>query len=225
MPAFNEIGQAVEEVSDMSAAPSGLIRINSDATAAEQVLIPLVAKFVDLHPEMRVEIVTDGRLVDIAEGSFDCGVRLADLVPEDMVAVPIGPEQQHIVVASPIYLEKAPRLEQPSDLSLHRCVQLRMASGAVYRWEFQRRGEQFTVATRGHILVDHSRLLLEAAKQNYGLAYVTKGMAEPSLRSGELRQVLSDWTPPYPGLCLYYPRQRHMSAGMRAFASMLRARP
>lgn len=223
MPAFGEIGLAIQELGDMTAEPQGLLRINSDATAAEQVLMPLVAKFVATHPEMRVEIVTDGRLVDIAEGGFDCGVRLAELVPEDMIAIPIGPDQQHIIVASPAYLDDAPMLEQPSDLSNHRCVQLRLASGTIYRWEFQGRGEHFTIVTNGHLTVDHSRLLLEAAKQGYGLAYVTRWMAEASLAEGKLKQVLAEWTPPYPGLCLYYSRQRHMSAGMKSFTTFLRA--
>lgn len=223
VPAISEIGQAVEELGDMNAAPTSLLRINSDANAAEQVLMPLLTSFLASHPDMRFEIVSDSGLVDIAEGGFDCGVRLRELVPDDMIAIPIGPEQQHIVVGSPSYLENAPVLVQPSDVIHHRCVQLRMSSGAIYRWEFQRRGEAFSVDTVGNIVVDHSRLLLAAAVEGYGLAYVTKWMAMQSLTNGSLKQVLVDWTPPYPGLCLYYPRHRHISAGMRAFLDFLRA--
>ncbi len=223
MPAVSEIGKAVEELTNTSAGPAGLIRINTDATAAEQALISLIAAFTKSHPGIRIEVVTEKRLVDIAEGGFDCGVRLAELVSDEMVAIPIGPEQQHIVIGSPSYLHEAPPLRRPSDLGLHTCVQLRMPTGAIYRWEFAKRNESLTVSVDGQVTVDNSRLLLEMVKQGCGLAYVTKWMASEALTAGEVCQVLADWTPPYPGLCLYYPRHRHLSASMRAFIEFLRS--
>ena len=223
MPALSEIGLAVEELHEQSTSLSGLIRINCDANAAEQVLMPLLTRFMKLQPTMRFEIRSEGRLVDIAEGGYDCGVRAAELVPDEMVAIAIGPDQQHIVVASPAYLDGAPAIKIPSDLSLHQCVQLRMASGSIYRWEFQRRGEDVVVTTPGNLVVDQSRLLLAAALDGIGLAYVTRWMAADALANGKLQQVLDDWTPPYPGLCLYYPRHRHLGSGMRAFLNFLKA--
>lgn len=223
MPALSEIGLAVEELHEQSTSLSGLIRINCDANAAEQVLMPLLTRFMKLQPTMRFEIRSEGRLVDIAEGGYDCGVRAAELVPDEMVAIAIGPDQQHIVVASPAYLDGAPAIKIPSDLSLHQCVQLRMANGSIYRWEFQRRGEDVVVTTPGNLVVDQSRLLLAAALDGIGLAYVTRWMAADALVNGKLQQVLDDWTPPYPGLCLYYPRHRHLGSGMRAFLNFLKA--
>ncbi|WP_310300961.1 LysR family transcriptional regulator [Rhizobium sp. BE258] len=225
MPALSEIGLAVEELHEQAASPSGLVRINCDANAADQVLMPLLTRFMKLNPAVRFEIKSEGRLVDIAEGGFDCGVRAAELVPGEMVAIPIGPDQQHIVVASPAYLDGGPTVESPSDLSMHQCIQLRMASGTIYRWEFQRRGEHVVVATTGNLVVDQSRLLLAAALDGCGLAYVTRWMAADALADGRLRQVLSEWTPPYPGLCLYYPRHRHLGTGVRAFLDFLRSQP
>lgn len=222
MPALSEIGLAVEELHEQAATPSDLVRINCDANAAEQVLMPLLTRFMKLQLAMRFEIRSEGRLVDIAEGGFDCGVRAAELVPSEMVAIPIGPDQQHIVVASPAYLDDAPPLTSLSDLLLHQCIQLRMASGSIYRWEFQRRGEDVVVATTGNLVVDQSRLLLAAALDGCGLAYVTRWMAADALADGRLRQVLAEWTPPYPGLCLYYPKHRHIGAGMREFLDFLR---
>ncbi|WJH38768.1 LysR family transcriptional regulator (plasmid) [Aliirhizobium terrae] len=217
MPTIGEIGLAVEELHEQTASRSGLVRINCDANAAEQVLMPILTRFMKLQPAMRFEISSEGRLVDIAEGGFDCGIRTAELVPDEMVAIPLGPDQQHIVVASPAYLDGAPPLDRPSDLALHQCIQLRMAGGSIYRWEFQRRGEDIVVATNGNLVVDQSQLLLSAALDGAGLAYVTRWMAADALANGKLRQMLDDWTPPYPGLCLYYPRHRHLGNGMRAF--------
>ncbi|WP_312470241.1 MULTISPECIES: LysR family transcriptional regulator [unclassified Rhizobium] len=223
LPALAEIGLAVEELHEQATSVSGLVRINCDANAAEQVLMPLLTRFMKIQPAMRFEVRSEGRLVDIAEGGFDCGIRAAELVPDEMVAIPIGPDQQHIVVASPAYLDEAPAIKTPSDLAHHPCVQLRMAGGSIYRWEFQRRGEEVVVSTTGNLVVDQSRLLLAAALDGAGLAYVTRWMAASALADGKLRQVLEDWTPPYPGLCLYYPRHRHLGSGMRAFLDFMKA--
>ena len=92
-----------------------------------------------------------------------CKKARAELVPDDMVAIPIGPDQQHIVVASPAYLHASPPVITPEDLAMHECIQLRMASGSIYRWEFQRRGQDVVVPTTGNLVVDQSRLLLTAA--------------------------------------------------------------
>lgn len=225
LPAIGEIGLAIEELHEQVSSPSGLVRINCDANAAEQVLMPLLTRFMKLQPTMRFEIKSEGRLIDIAEGGFDCGVRAAELVPAEMVAIPIGSEQQHIVVASPDYLDASQPVNIPSDLAFHQCIQLRMAKGSIYRWEFKRRGEDVVVATTGNLVVDQSRLLLTAALDGCGLVYITRWMAAEALADGRLRQVLAEWTPPYPGLCLYYPRHRHIGAGMRAFLDFLRSTP
>lgn len=224
-PAVAEIADAVLELGDYSARPTGLLRINSDATAAEQVLEPLILEFMKAYPDMRIEIVSERRLVDIAEDGFDCGIRTAALVPNDMVAIPIGPMQQHIVVGAPSYLAGADPIKSPGDLSQHQCIQLRMPTGVPYRWEFQSRGEGITVETCGPLLLDSSRLILVAAIAGFGLGYITRWMAGPAIDAGKLTIVLPDWTPAYPGLCLYYPKHRHLSVGMRAFVAFARAIP
>ncbi len=92
-----------------------------------------------------------------------------------------------------------------------------MAGGSIYRWEFQRRGENVVVATTGNLVVDSLDFSLRRALDGCGLAYVTRWMAADALADGRLRQVLADWTPPYYGLCMYYPRHRHLGTGMRGF--------
>ncbi len=221
-PAVAEIAKAVGELGDYALRPTGLLRINADATAAEQVLEPLILRFMKTYPDMRVEIVSERRLVDIAEDGFDCGIRTEALVPSDMVAVPIGPMQQHIVVGAPAYLAGSAPLKSPADLARHRCIQLRMPSGLPYRWEFQAKGENLIVETNGALVLDNSRLIMAAAIAGFGLAYITRWMAGPALAAGTLQAVLTDWTPAYPGLCLYYPKHRHISVGMRAFLDFAR---
>lgn len=221
-PALEEIQNAIDELGDLGARPTGRIRINADASAMEQVLEPLVLAFMEAYPDVQIEITSDKKLIDIARDGFDCGIRVAELVPGEMIAVPIGPMQQHIVVASPSYLETAPLPNAPADLSDHRCLQMRMPNGSLYQWEFERHGEIIRVETQGTLVLDNSRLILMAALSGKGLAYVTRWSAEPFLTAGRLRSVLDLWTPPYPGLCLYYPRHRHQGAAMKAFVAFAR---
>jgi DNA-binding transcriptional LysR family regulator len=221
-PALTQLQHAVSIVTDFSDRPAGLIRINAATSAAEMVLRPIIVGFLEENPEMHIEIVSEDKLVDIAQDGFDCGIRARDLVPAEMVAVPIGPELRHIVVASPAYLADAAPLHSPADLSQHHCIQLRLPSGQIYRWEFERRGEGFAVETRGRLVLTTSPQIRQAALAGLGLGYVSQSAVVSDLANSALVRVLADWTPPYPGLCLYYPRHRHLSAGLRAFISFAR---
>ena len=148
-----------------------------------------------------------------------------ELVPEDMVAIPVGPELQHIVVAAPSYLHGTADISSPADLHAHECIQLRLSGAARYRWEFEHRGEALSMATEGRLVLDSTRLVLGAARAGFGVGYITRSLAAPDLETGSLVQLLADWTPPYPGLAIYYPRNRHLSAGMRAFIDCVRTSP
>src|SRR5258705_504530 len=82
------------------------------------------------HCEMKVEIAIEGRLIDIIKEGFDAGVRLAEAVPRDMIAMPLGPRTRHVVVGAPSYFAKRPRPTTPVDLMDHECIRTRYPSGA-----------------------------------------------------------------------------------------------
>ncbi len=89
-PALQDLHAALEAVRSQQATPSGTLRINAFATAAREILSPLVLKFLRRYPQVHVDLVTEGRLVDIVAEGFDLGVRVTDLVPSDMIAVSTG---------------------------------------------------------------------------------------------------------------------------------------
>ncbi|MEO5613639.1 MAG: LysR family transcriptional regulator, partial [Cypionkella sp.] len=221
-PALQHLGAALDALDEFSDRPISTIRLNASAVAAELVLEPLIVGFLRLHPQMRIDVRSDDALVDLGSGGFDCGLRLIERVPEDMVAIPVGGMQQHIVVAAPVYLADAPPIASPEDLRAHDCIQLRLADAARIRWDFARRGEPFSLLTEGRLVLDDARLVLAAARTGFGVGYVSRAAAAADLAAGRLVQVLSEWTPPYPGLALYYARNRQMNAGMRAFVAFAR---
>jgi DNA-binding transcriptional LysR family regulator len=221
-PALREIAGALEEVNEFRDTPAGTLRINLKERAAHEIFRPIVTKFLRRYPDMNVELILEGRHIDIVAEGFDAGIRLAEAVPQDMVAIPCGPDSRFIVVGSPAYFDGASLPRSPSDLLKHECIRRRMPGGRLYHWEFEKRGEHVAVDVPGRLTLDSDALMVEAAVEGLGLAFVSDFWVAGHLADGSLRAVLEDWTPPFPGLRLYYPRHRHMTAGLRAFVDMLR---
>lgn len=179
-------------------------------------------EFLARYPQMRLDLAADGRFIDIVAQGFDAGIRLADAVPLDMIAVSFGGALRFVAVAAPDYLARNPAPIEPVGLRLHRCIRQRLPSGKLYQWEFEKAGEIQTVDVPGVLTLDHNGMMVEAAAAGMGIAYVPETAAVEALMRGELVLLLEDWCPPAPGLCLYYPGRRHVPAGLRAFIDVLR---
>ncbi|WP_213941274.1 LysR family transcriptional regulator [Pseudomonas sp. dw_612] len=221
-PALHEISVAMEAVNQFRDTPSGTLRINATEAAVQMIMTPVVVEFLKRYPDMRLDIVTDTALVDIVADGFDAGIRLADSVPLDMIAVPCSPPLQFAVVGSPEYFARHGKPRSPADLAKHSCIRTRFASGALYRWEFEKRGHQQIIDVNGPLTLDSHQLIVDAALQGVGLACTSEHSIAGHLAAGRLIRVLQDWLPPYPGLCLYYPANRHVPAGLRAFIDLVR---
>ncbi len=94
-PSLQGVHQALEVVRSRSETPSGVLRINTPPFAARTLLSRVVLEFLRRYPQMQVDIVTDGRLIDIVAEGFDMGVRVASLIPEDMIALSLGKPQRY----------------------------------------------------------------------------------------------------------------------------------
>jgi DNA-binding transcriptional LysR family regulator len=205
-PALQDIHDAMNAARSQQETPSGALRINSFATAAREILSPLILKFLTLYPQVHIDLVTEGRLVDVVADGFDFGIRTRDLVPSDMIALPLGPRRRNIVVASPAYFEKRGKPLVPPDLLQHECLRIRLPNGAPYRWHFEKQGQSVQIA------------VLEAV----GIGYVMESDVRDDLDAGRLEMVLEDWTPQLAPLALYYPGRRHPSAAFKAFIDLAR---
>ncbi|WP_410014140.1 LysR family transcriptional regulator [Sodalis sp. C49] len=221
-PALNEIDAAMEGVNRFRLTPSGRLRLNTAEAAARMILRPIVLEFLRRYPDMTVEIVADGRLVDIVAEGFDAGIRLAESVPLDMIAVPCSPPLRFLVVGAPAYFALYGRAQEPGELVRHRCLRSLLPSGAPLHWQFERRGEKRVVNVSGPLTLDNQPLMIDAALAGAGLAWVSESAAAPYLLSGALSPVLEDWCPRFAGLRLYYPGHRLVPAGLRMFIDLIR---
>jgi DNA-binding transcriptional LysR family regulator len=220
-PALGVIRGAIEGVNRHRETPVGLVRINSSSNAAREVLAPVVFEFLRRFPEMKVELIAEDRLIDIVAEGFDAGVRLGK-VPADMIAVPLGEEQRIAVVGAPDYFvgHKAP--VTPGELAGHDCIRARLPSGALYRWEFVRRGKRFHVDPPGRLTLDNPDLMLQAARAGLGLVYAWRWLAAADLAAERLTEVLAGWTPTHGRFQLYYGSRKYVPAGLRAFVDLAR---
>lgn len=222
-PALQDIAQALDSINAYRDSPQGLLRLNAPRPAGELVLAPLISDFLKQHPGAKVEVVLDDALVDIVEAGFDAGVRYGESLQQDMVAIPIGPPQRFVVVASPEFVARHGHPDSPRELPNYPCIGLRFPSGVRYRWEFEKEGERLEVDVNGPLTAGEMPLMVQAAQDGLGFAFVYEQYAQRGLASGQLVSVLDAWCPYVPGFFLYYPNRRLSPATLRAFVDTVRA--
>lgn len=224
-PHFDGIYAGIAALSGLREKPSGTVRITADQHAAEDVLWPVLDRFLPDYPDIKVEIVIDYGLTDIVAERYDAGVRSGEIIAKDMIAVPIGPDIRMIVVGSPEYLAAHDLPLRPQDLTNHNCINLRLPTyGGLYAWEFEKDGRELAVRVDGQLMFNNIGMIIKAAVAGHGLAYASQDRIRDHLESGKLVQVLQDWSAPYSGYHLYYPSRRQPTAAFRALVDALRYR-
>lgn len=216
-PAMTDIRDAMLAAQSLQETPTGTLRINAFASAAREVMAPLILSFLRRYPQVHIDLVTEGRLVDIVAAGFDLGLRPADLVPSDMIALPLGRERSNAVVASPDFLRTHGRPLVPADLYRFRCIRSRLPNHALFRWRFEKDGSAVQIDVQGAITLDESSLVRIAAQNGIGLGYVMEADVRGDIAAGDLVRVLEDWTPPLAPLALYYPGRKNPPAAFSAF--------
>jgi DNA-binding transcriptional LysR family regulator len=214
-PTFQDISAALSELDVAPAAPTQRLRINATPQAAELVLAPLLAAVLRDNPALRLDVVTEEKPTDILAGGFDAGLRYGERHLPNLTGLAIGPRQRWAVVAAPDYFMRHPAPVLPRDLRDHACIRYRLGSGLMLRWEFLKNGELKEVDVDGPLTLGDQDLMLRAAADGLGLAYVFEAKALQLIAAGQLVRVLEDWCPERSGFFLYYPTQPGLSPALR----------
>ncbi|HUA81795.1 MAG TPA: LysR family transcriptional regulator [Dyella sp.] len=224
-PALDAIDDALGELSRNRDRISGTLRITATRQAYEAVIRPVLAEFCTAYPEATVEVIIDYAFRDLVSERFDAGIRLGEKLQQDMVALPIGPPLRMAVVASPAYLSRHRAPDTPEDLQHHRCINYRMeTAGNIYAWEFAKDGRELKVELSGPLTFNEPDLMLQAAVDGLGVAYVLEHEAAAPISAGHLVRLFEDWTPPFPGFFVYYPSRKQVSPVLAAWLALLRSR-
>ena len=222
VPLFAGFDQAIAELTAEGAEAAGSLRLNLSRVAAMYLLGPHLKAFHHAYPAITLDIAIEDTFSDIVAGRFDAGIRLGETLEKDMVAVRLGGQRESMVVASPELIERLGRPESPHDLHRYPCIRFRWPGAMnVYRWEFERDSEVLDVDVEGPLIANDTAMMLAAAEQGLGLAYVLDMEARERVEAGRLLRLLADWTPPFSGFYLYHPSARQMPKQLRAFMDFL----
>ncbi|MGJ4803391.1 LysR substrate-binding domain-containing protein [Luteimonas sp. SDU82] len=216
------VAAAMEDALD-DGPPRGLLRVNVSSIAERFLSGPFVAGFAQAHPGITLDVTVSDDPIDLVAGGFDAGVRLGEVIEQDMVAVPLTGPQRQVAVAAPAYVEQHGAPAHPRDLVRHRCIGWRPAPQvAPYRWEFSEDGREFEVDVAAQVTTNDLRLMLRAALAGGGITFGLEENYRRWLRSGELVALLEDYLPPFDGFYLYYPSRRNLPPKLRALVEHVR---
>lgn len=224
-PRLDEIELELDSLSVMHGRPAGTVRITAHDHAIAAILWPRLQPLLRRYPDIQIEFSVDYAFTDIAAHRFDAGVRSGDRVDKDMIAVRIAPDLRMAVAASPDYLAGRRLPATPHDLVNHRCINLRLPThGGLYAWDFEKDGQAVNVRVSGQAVFNNTFLMLQAALDGMGFAYVPLDVMQPYIEQGRLTPVLEDWWPLFPGYHLYYANRRQLAPALALVIETLRYR-
>src|SRR4051812_13449488 len=183
-PALTEIRDALEQVSGLRNKPAGRVRLLVPRLAAKSVLAPKLGQLARDYPDIVLDVTTDDSRIDIVAGGFDAGIHFGEYIEKDMIAIRVSPDHRPAIVGSPGYFKSHPKPKSPRDLPSHRCINFRHGSAGVYRWEFEKGKKSLSVGVDGPLIVDDLEMVIRAAIDGVGLAFMSEDDAAPHLASG-----------------------------------------
>lgn len=219
---FECIATALGEIESFRQNPVGELRINIPRDAGRLLIGPVLPAFVAAYPQVELIVIAEDRPVDIIAEGFDLGVRYGGTVPEDMVAVALTPPLRWVVIASPDYLQRRGRPQNPADLLNHDCIKMRLGDNSVFKWELGDGDAMVRLDVQGPLAASDTETTVDAARRGVGLGYVLERRAQEEMSLGALEVVLPEWASTGPAFFAYYPSRKQTEPGLRQIIAMIR---
>ena len=222
-PAIADMHAATEAAGSLGSRPRGRLRLAISSIAERFLAGPLLAAFVEANPEIQLDITVTDEEFDIVAHGYDAGVRLGEVIEEDMIAVAVSGNERQLAVCSPAYLKRFGAPSHPRKLAAHRCIGWRRAPGvAPYRWEFTEGDAEFSVAVEPEITTNDMALMIKLAVAGAGISFGMEESFRPWTERGELVPLLEKFCTPFAGFYLYYPSRRNVAPKLRALVDHVR---
>ncbi len=222
-PALADMTAALEQTGDLHGRPRGLLRLAVSSIAESFLSGQLLTAFGKQHPEVQLDVVVTDEEFDIVAEGYDAGVRLGEVIDEDMIIVPVSGDVRQLAVCSPAYLQDHPPPSHPRELAAHRCIGWRPAPRvAPYRWEFAEGGREFSVSVAPEVTTNDMGLMIRMALSGGGITFGIEDTFRAWIERGELVPLLEPYCPYFPGFYLYYPSRRQVAPKLRALIDHVR---
>lgn len=218
---FDALNDGLTSLAYYRNTPSGTVRINASQHVIDKVLLPKLAVFQQLYPDIRLELINESRFVDIISERFDAGVRLGPEINDGMVAVRIYPDMEMAIVGTPDHFRRYGFPQIPADLVTHPCIAYQFGDGSLYSWELYQDGEKITHRPEGKWVFADSYLEAKAARMGLGLAYVPEELVADDIEKGVFIRVLQRFSLKLEASYIYYPN-RNISPALRAVIDALK---
>ncbi|MBW3811247.1 LysR substrate-binding domain-containing protein [Aeromonas hydrophila] len=223
LPTLSHLESALGELARHSDEPVGRLKISAPRGAIDELLAPVLIDYMVRYPRMQVEVVEQELMPRLIEDGYDAALFYGDLLPKEMIGVPLGPPQRYLVVAAPAYLAEHGTPQHPRELTRHACIGYRLTPSHHYRWAFAgEEGAMLEIEVTGPLTTSTPALYLGAAEAGLGLAYCLEEEVSRQLAEGSLVSVLEPWCPTFVGFSLFYPSRHQLGNGLRALIDMLK---
>lgn len=225
-PALAELNAAAEALGDSAGTPAGRLRLAVSSIAERFIAGPLLASFIDAFPAIAIDVTITDDAFDIVSERYDAGVRLGEVIAQDMIAVAVSGPQRQLAVAAPAYLDQHGAPAHPRDLVRHRCIGWRPAPLiAPYRWEFTEDGRDFDVEVNPILTTNDMGLMIRTACAGGGITFGMEDSFRPYLARGDLVPLLAAFSAAFPGFYLYFASRRNLPRKLRALIDHVRWQP
>lgn len=225
LPALSDLEVAIEELDDAKDTIAGTLRLSAPYSAGPFFLDQLLIEFASAYPEVQVELIYEDAKVDLVTSGVDATIRSSALLENDTHFVPIGPDLQLALVASPDYLAERGKPEKPDDLLGHDGIFFAFShSKSIAPWTFSTDGGPCDIAAKRRIVVNDVRSMVECAVNGLGFAYVYREAARAAIDKGKLVSLFDNQIPELPRYSINYRTKRHMPPRLRAFIDLAKSR-
>jgi DNA-binding transcriptional LysR family regulator len=211
--------EAEAAVKTRSTSAEGTLRVTATIAFASRQIAPRLGRFMALHPDLRVHLISTDTLLDIVQDNVDLAIRQAILPDSELVSRVLAPDRR-VLVASPDYVARHGPPRKPQDLADHRCIVL--GDPPVTLWRFQRGARKVAVEVGWTLLVNDGNAAQEACLGGAGLALKSIWDAREDLAQGRLVELLPGWMPPVMPIHAVFASRHHRAARISAFVDFMR---
>ena len=218
---LGEVQQVEHDISGQAQALRGTLRLSAPLSFAMSHLGCLLTEFLQLHPQVDVEVDLSDRAVDLIGEGYDLALRIGGLEDSSLIARRIA-SVERVYCASPAYLQARGVPLKPEDLAGH--DYLPYGHSRQVQWQFRQGGKAQAIQVTGRMRANNGELLRDAAIAGMGVTYLPTFIVGQALADGRLVNVLEEWTPPALQLSAVYPQHRQVARPVQGFVSFLRER-